>query len=139
MRLQKRQYVLITLILVVGTFNLVRVYRARHQPAAPPPPPIVRGTSTAWAAFDTAASLRDAPDAQFQPALKALQQSLDSTNAVSIPPQTSPDELQDLHGCQTWLLFYRQEHLHPGNKPGWPEQMRQHVDSCVTNHRDIAK
>jgi hypothetical protein len=138
MRLHKRQYVLIVLILAVGTFNLVRVYQVRHQTAAAPKP-VARGTSPAWAAFDTAASLRDAPDDQFQPALKALQQSIDSTNAVSVPPQTPPGELADLHGCQTWLLFYRQEHLHPGNKPGWPAQMKQHIESCVTNHKDIAK
>ncbi|MDQ2924994.1 MAG: hypothetical protein M3R43_05495 [Acidobacteriota bacterium] len=138
MRLQRHQYVLIILILALGAFNLVRRHRL-HRQTALATRPIVRGTSPAWPFFDTAASLRDAPDAQFQPALKALTQSIDGTNAIAIPPQTSKDELTDLHGCQTWLLFYRQDYLHPSNKPDWRAQMQRHVESCAANHRDIAQ
>jgi hypothetical protein len=138
MRLQKRQYVLIVLILALGAFNLARWFYYRHQ-AAPAAPAIVRGTSPAWSLFDTAASLRDAANEQFQPALKAFNDSIDNTNATSVPPQASKDELADLHGCQTWLQFYRQDFLHPGNKPGWRDQMLHHVQSCAANHRDIAQ
>ncbi len=138
MRLQRHQYVLIALILALGAFNLARRHRM-HPQTSPVQKPIARGTSPAWPFFDTAASFRDAPDAQFQPALKALAQSIDGTNAVAIPPQASKDEGADLHGCQTWLLFYRQEHLHPSNKPDWRAQMQRHVESCVAHHRDIAQ
>ena len=138
MRLQKRQYVLIVLILALGAFNLARWFYYRQR-AAPVSAPIARGTSPAWALFDTAANLRDAPNEQFQPALKAFNDAVDNTNSTAIPPQASKDELADLHGCQTWLDFYRQDFLHPGNKPGWRDQMSNHVKSCVTNHRDIAR
>jgi hypothetical protein len=137
MRFGKRQYILILLILALGAYNLVRFHRLRDQAAAPQP--VARGTSPIWPLFDNAVAVRDASDAQFQPALKALNQGIDNANAASIPPTTPPGELADLHGCQTWLLFYRQEHLHPSvNKPGWAAQLQSHVNSCLTNHRDIA-
>jgi hypothetical protein len=138
MRFRPRHYVLIVVILALGAFNIVRRHRLQEKPVSPPVA-IVRGISPVWPIFDNAAKLRDASDDEFQPSLKSLNQALDSPNATSIPPQTSAAELTDLHGCQTWLLFYRQEHLHPSNKPGWLAQTQQHVDSCVLNHQDIAR
>ena len=138
MRLKRRQYILIILIIAVGTFNFMRM-RRQASPPATAPQPVARGTSPAWPLFDNVANLRDAPDEQFQPALKALVQGIDSTNAAAIPPQASPAEIAELHGCQTWLLFYRQEHLYPTTRAGWLAETKGHVDSCVTNHRDIAK
>jgi hypothetical protein len=130
MRFRPRHYALIVIILALGAYNLVRIHRARQQPT-PTPQPTASINSPVWTLFDNTAAVRDAPDTQFQPALKALNQAID--NAA-----TSPD-IADLHGCQTWLLFYRQEHLHPAvNKPGWPAQLQTHVNSCVANHRDIA-
>ena len=144
MRFRPRHYVLIVIILALGAYNFVRIHRLSQQTASAPVPtpasqPAAHSNSPVWPLYDNAATLRDAPDAQFQPALKALNQGIDNINAASVPPTTTPDEIADLHGCQTWLLFYRQEHLHPAvNKPGWAAQLQSHVNSCVANHRDIA-
>ena len=139
MRFRPRHYVLIVIILGLGAFNIWRSHRARQQSPTLVTYTYSRGTSPAWDVYDTAASLRDAPDAQFQPALKALNQAIDNTNAVAVPPQASASEVTDLHGCQTWLLFYRQEHLYPTTRAGWLAETKGHVESCVANHRDIAK
>jgi hypothetical protein len=139
MRLLPRHYVLLLAIVGLGVFNIVRLHRA-HPPAGTTRTQTTRGTSPAWSLYDSAAALRDAPDAQFQPALRALTDSIANTNAVAIPPQASNGELSDLHGCHTWLLFYRQEFLHPStNRPGWSDQTLQHVLSCASDHRDAAK
>jgi hypothetical protein len=135
MRLRPRHYVLLLLILALALYN---IYRVRHtRELATTTAPAHRGTSPAWTFFDKAADLRDASDDQFQPALQALNDAIDSSNAVSVPPQTSPGEAGDLHGCKTWLLFYRQAFLHPAaDKPGFREQTQLHVLSCKANHRD---
>ena len=146
MRFRPRHYVLIVVILALGAYNFVRIRRLSQQTvpvsttaSEPALQPGSHATSPVWPLYDNAAAVRDAPDAQFQPALKALNQGIDNINAASVPPTTTPDEIADLHGCQTWLLFYRQEHLHPAvNKPGWAAQLQSHVNSCVANHRDIA-
>lgn len=139
MRFRPRHYVLIVIILGLGAFNMWRSHRARQQPAVFTSYTYARGTAPAWTVYDTAANLRDAPGPQFEPALKSLNQAIDSTNATAVPPQASAGEVTELHGCQTWLLFYRQEHLYPTTKPGWLAETKGHVDSCVANHRDIAK
>lgn len=141
MRLAQRQYFYIAAIVGLAIYNGVRIYRARHT-SGPTAVAVhlAPGTSPAWSLFDKAAALRDAEYAQFHPALQAFSQGVDNTNSVSIPPQTSKDDLADLRGCQTWLLFYRQEFLHPSvNKPGWREQTQQHVLSCAADHRDAAR
>jgi hypothetical protein len=139
MRFRPRHYILIVIILGLGAFNLWRSHRARQQPPTFTTYTYARGASPAWTAYDTAAGLRDAAGPQFEPALKSLNQAIDDTNAVAVPPQASAGELTDLHGCQTWLLFYRQEHLYPTTRAGWLAETKGHVDSCVSNHRDIAK
>ena len=136
MRFRPRHYLLILVILGLGIFNYMRGRRAVQQPTTAAPAvaakPLPPGVSPAWPAYDTAAGLRDAPDAQFQQGLKRL------TDAIAGNGQKASDEIQDLQGCRTWLLFYRQEHLHPAiNKPGWAQQLTTHVISCVAHHRDI--
>lgn len=139
MRFRPRHYVLIVIILGLGAFNMWRSHRARQKPATFTTYTYARGTSPAWDVYDSAANLRDAPGPQFEPALKSLNQAIDNTNAVAVPPQASASEVTDLHGCQTWLLFYRQEHLYPTTRAGWLAETKGHVDSCIANHRDIAK
>jgi hypothetical protein len=141
MRFRPRHYVLIVVILGLGAYRLLRVspYDSRAVTLVTDQRDVPRGTAPAWDVYDTAANLRDAPGPQFEPALKALNQAIDSTNATAVPPQASAGELTELHGCQTWLLFYRQEHLYPTTRPGWLAETKGHVDSCVANHRDIAK
>jgi hypothetical protein len=131
MRLRPRHYVLIAVILALGAYNLVRQHRAREQgqfvttsaPSGPVP------QSPAWQSFDQAAALRDAPDPQFQPALHALDQQIDSASAAEKP---------DLHGCQTWLLFYREGALHAAANDTWRQRSTQHLNTCVSRHRDVS-
>lgn len=131
MRLRPRHYILIAIILALGVYNLIRSRRARETstvtlsstaPSGPVP------QSSAWQAFDSAAQLRDAPDAQFQPALKQLHQQIDSASAAEKP---------DLEGCQTWLLFYRQN-THAAPQDAWRQRSIQHLNSCVQQHRDVS-
>ena len=134
MQLRPRHYVLIVIILGLGAFNLLRRHETLPGHTAAPS---ARGISPVWAYYDRAASLRDAPDAQFQPAVDSLMQNIRGANGVAIPPQTSPGELADLRGCRTWLLFYRQSHAGGGAQANWLQRSREHVDSCVAHHHDI--
>src|ERR1700761_2475690 len=102
MRFRPRHYVLIVIILALGIYNLIRMHRAPQRVIAPTNNSVSVGPvsqSPAWQAFDKAASLRDAGDDQFQPALQQFRQQVDSASA---------QEKSDLNGCQTWLIFYRQ-------------------------------
>jgi hypothetical protein len=132
MRLRPRQYVLIALILLVGAFNLYRVHRLRAKATALAPAPAVvalapapPASSAAWSAFDAAAALRDAPDAQFQPALSTLNQKPDAATG-------------DIFGCKTWLLFYRQNLLHPSRDQDWKLRSERHLKGCTTQHQDTS-
>ncbi len=128
MRLQPRHYVLLGLVLLLGIWNLVRLNRARHPAVAPAG---AVADTPGWEAFDHAASLRDAPEAQFTPALDALRTQTESTTG----PQAA-----DLRGCQMWLLYYRHSVPMAGGKPGdWAMLASGHVQSCLTNHRDIGR
>ena len=131
MRFRPRHYVLIAIILALGIYNLVRMHRAPHRVVAPTSAPANIGPapqSAAWEAFDGAAALRDAADPQFQPALSALKQQIQTA---------SSDQKPDLDGCETWLLFYRQN-MHAPARDSWRQRSTQHVDSCVRYHRDIS-
>ena len=131
MRLRPRHYVLIAVIVALGVYNLVRMHRAPQRVIAPTNSSISVGPvsqSTAWQAFDKAASLRDAGDDQFQPALSVLRQQIVSA---------SKKEKQDLDGCQTWLTFYRQN-AHAAANDSWRQRSTQHLNSCVSQHRDIS-
>jgi len=135
MRFRPRHYLLIALIVALGIFNF---YRARHSrnaatgtssrtPAretSPTPPQ----AAAAWAAFDKAASLRDAPLEQFSPAAQELQHQID----VAQPPSV----VIDVKGCQTWLQFYRQSVLHPSHDTSWHDRSVGHLNTCVAQHAD---
>ncbi len=131
MRFRPRHYVLIAIILALGVYNFVRMHRASQHVIAPTAVPVNVGPvpqSTAWQAFDKAASLRDAADDQFQPALAALKQQIGTA---------SEKERADLDGCQTWLLFYRQN-AHASAKDVWRQRSTEHLDNCARYHRDIS-
>ena len=135
MRFRPRHYVLIALILGLGLFNFYRARHAHsvpgtapsHQPAqetAPPPPQ----AAAAWAAFDKAVALRDAPADQFSPASLELQHQIDIAQPQSVTI--------DVKGCQTWLLFYRQAILHPSRDPAWHDRSARHLSACAAQHAD---
>lgn len=121
MQLRPRHYVLLTVIIGLFIFNIVR--HRRDQKAA------LRETNAlstpAWTAFDKAAALRDAPDADFQPAFTALR------SATEGPTTDAPDiaqALTDVRACKTWLVFYR--------NPQWRSNAKKHVNGCTQFHRD---
>ena len=131
MRFRPRHYVLIAIILALGVYNLIRMHRAPQRVIAPTNNSVSVGPisqSPAWQAFDKAAALRDAGDDQFQPALSALKQQIASTSA---------QERQDLEGCQTWLLFYRQN-AHAAPNDTWRQRSTQHLNNCISQHRDVS-
>lgn len=139
MRLKSRHYVLLALLLGLGIFNLIRYEQVKHTPGAKPGE-LSRGSSPAWDAFDKAAIARDADDATFLPAFKALGEAIDTASAEKFPPRDDAPELDGLRGCKTWLEVYRHEHLHPSvNGPGWVDKAKTHVDSCQATHRDSSK
>lgn len=126
MRLQPRHYVLLGLVVLLGIWNLLRLRRARH-PDAPPPAVSTPG----WTAFDHAAALRDAPEAQFIPALSALRSQAEGA--------TGP-EGTDLRACQMWLLYYRHSvPMASGKANDWAMLATSHVQSCMANHRDVGR
>jgi hypothetical protein len=131
MRLRPRHYVLIAIILALGIYNLVRMHRAPQRVIAPTNSSASVGPvsqSPAWQAFDRAAALRDAGDDQFQSALQRFRQQMSSASAK---------EKQDLDGCQTWLIFYRQN-AHAGSQDSWRQRSTQHLNNCVSQHRDVS-
>jgi hypothetical protein len=131
MRFRPRHYVLIAIIVALGVYNFVRMHRARQRVVAPTTAPQLTGPapqSSAWQAFDSAAGLRDADDPQFQPALSTLKEQIQTA---------SSNQKADLDGCQTWLLFYRQN-MHAGTNDSWRQRSTKHLDSCVQFHRDLS-
>jgi hypothetical protein len=131
MRFRPRHYVLIAIILALGIYNLVRMHRAPQRVIAPTNSSVSVGPisqSPAWQAFDKAAALRDAPDDQFQPVLQQLKQQVDSASAQEKP---------DLDGCQTWLLYYR-HYSNAGPQDAWRQRSTQHLNNCVSHHRDLS-
>lgn len=131
MRFRPRHYVLMAIILALGIYNLIRMHRAPQRVIAPTNVTVSTSPvsqSPAWQAFDKAAALRDAGDDQFQPALSSLKQQIESASA---------QEKQDLSGCQTWLLFYRQN-AHAASNDTWRQRSTQHLNNCVSQHRDVS-
>jgi hypothetical protein len=128
MRLRPRHYVLFLVIVGIFAWNIVR-NRHRAPAADPQPTPIVHTgpppQSPGWSAFDTAANLRDAPDAQYLPALKSLQSTLPS----------DPNKA-DIDGCLTWLEFYRQGMAHAGSDPEAKQRSLRHLNGCSKFHLD---
>lgn len=127
MGFRPRHYVLIAIILALGVFNFVRI---RRRAAAAPVAVASSGPvahSPAWSAFDQAASLRDAPEAQFAPVLGDLQKALQTGNDPTIA---------NVKGCQIWLMYYRQQVLHPSRDTSWRDRSAQHLDTCVKTHQD---
>ena len=130
MRLQSRHYLLIAIVLALGIYNLVRVYRARGN-ASGVAVPANRPGSPAWGSFDRAAALRDAPEAQFTPALTALRAQADAAQG---------SDVGDLRNCLMWLQYYR--HSAPmagGNANSWGMLATGHVQSCMNEHRDVGQ
>jgi hypothetical protein len=125
MRLRPRHYVLIALLIGVFLFN--RFHRRAVSPdataihLAPTAPP---ADTPAWRAFDAAAHLRDAPAAQFDPALDTVHKEL----------QLTPTP--DISSCLTWLDFYRQSTTHPVKDKQWSDRSARHLDSCTKYHAD---
>jgi len=129
MQLRPRHYVLLAVIVGLFVFNIMRHRHAQPAITPRPAPIILTGPplqSPAWAAFDHAASLRDAAEADFQPAMTSLQQDIHSAPSA------------DLNGCLTWLEFYRQGALHPSVDPAWKQRSQHHLDGCVKFHLDTS-
>jgi hypothetical protein len=128
MRLKPRHYVLFLVIVAVFVWNIVRNHH--RQPALQPAPaPIVHTgpppQSPGWSAFDAAANLRDAPEAQFQPALKSLQDLLPA----------DPNHA-DIKGCLIWLQYYRQGMAQTRTDPQMKDRAIHHIDGCTHYHLD---
>jgi len=122
MSLRPRHYVLLAVVIGLFIYNVVK-HRRDQRAAAPPTQNVL--TAPAWAAYDKAAALRDAPDDQFKPAFEALRQATES------PDAQQPDKAQaltDAINCKTWLYFYR--------NPSWKASATKHVNGCVQFHRD---
>jgi hypothetical protein len=130
MRLRPRHYVLIAVIIGIGIFNIYRARKARAPQSVAVQTSANAPSSPAWTAFDKAAALRDAPDAQFSPALQNLQQTVDAATTANDPT------VSNVKGCQTWLMFYRQGVVHPSADKSWKQRSSQHLDACVKNHQD---
>lgn len=127
MNLKPRHYLLLAVVLALGLWNVIRSRRA-HESANS------TGTvsgSPAWQAFDRAATLRDAPEPQFAPALDALHA---RTEAATGPDAT------DLRGCQLWLAYYRHSvPMASGKSNDWAMLATGHVHTCMTTHHDTGR
>ena len=129
--MRPRHYILIALVIGLGIFNYVRSRRARVSQNTEA---VVVSTgpapqSAAWTAFDKAASLRDAAETDFAPALQSLQQAEQEAPAADT-------SIAEVKGCQTWLMFYRQGVVHPSKDTAWRERSTKHLDDCVKTHHD---
>ena len=128
MRFHPRHYLLIAVLVALAVWNYMR----SHRPHPTATTTIYTGPTTpAWQAFDHAASLRNAPEPQFTPALDTLR-----TQATAA---TGPDAA-DLRNCLMWLQYYR--HTTPsasGNAANWGTLATGHVQSCMAEHRDLGR
>ena len=131
MRLHPRHYVLFAIVLALAVWNFLRIRRTQGGRSGTDAGTgaVVKPVSPAWQAFDAAANLRDAPEAQFTPALNGLRAQTEAA---------APDEAADLRGCQMWLMYYRHSASSVGGKPGsWASMATGHVQSCLGTQHDV--
>jgi hypothetical protein len=136
MNLRPRHYVLLVIILGLFVYNIVRHRREERNlisTSTAPAPVIIqkpRLNTPAWAAFDQLASLRDASPAEYDPALKDLQKLL------PLDPNQHDGHIEDIHGCLTWLEFYRQGAAQTHPDPQMKTRATHHIEDCVKYHQD---
>ncbi len=124
MQLRPRHYILLVVVISLFVYNVIKHrHDERARQAA------LQSTNSlaapAWAAYDKTAALRDAPEAQFQPAFTDLR------SATEGPDAQQPDKAQaltDVIACKTWLLFYR--------TPSWRHNAQKNVNGYIKFHRD---
>ena len=146
MQLKPRHYVLFAIIVAIFIYNMVRHRRDTRPSASTTPAPIVitqpRLDTPAWAAFDHAAALRDAPDADFLPALKDLNQLLpldpNPTDGHIADNHLADNHIADIKGCLTWLNFYRQGMVQTHADPKMKLRSAHHLDTCTKYHLDTS-
>jgi len=142
MRLRPRHFVLLAIVVGLFVYNIVQgrirqrdLLRQQRQAQAA----LAAG---AWSAFDRAAALRDAPDAQYLPAYDALRQATEDNAAPSstAPSNTTTSQaaaLAPVRGCKTWLMFYRQPApAYATPHPTMHDRAAAHVATCMAAHRD---
>ena len=128
MRLQPRHYLLIAILVALGIYNLIRL---QHRHAAISQAAHPASGSPAWQAYDHAAALRDAPEAQFTPALSKLRPQANAASGA---------DASDLRNCLMWLEYYRHSVPSAAGKAGdWAMLATSHVQSCMTEHRDLGR
>jgi hypothetical protein len=123
MQLRPRHYILLAVVIALFVYNIIKHRHDEHaRLAAIQANPLA---APAWAAYDKAAALRDAPDDQFNPAFTALR------TATEGPGTEAPDMAQaliDVVHCKIWLNIYR--------TPDWRSKAQKHIDGCTKFHRD---
>jgi hypothetical protein len=133
MRLRPRHYVLFALIVAVFVYNIIRNHRSKPS-LTPTPIHVVptgpKADTPVWRAFDHATALRDAPNAEFQPALDALHLQIDQS---PVDPNLSA-----VQGCLTWLEFSRQGVTHPSRDTEWKDRSTHHLNGCTQYHLDTS-
>ena len=132
MRFRPRHYVLIVIILALGVYNLMRMHRAPQRVIAP-----TNSLRQRWPGLTIArvAGLRQGrqPPRRWRRSVSARTPAASSSRSTS----ASAQEKQDLDGCQTWLLFYRQN-AHASPQDAWRQRSTQHLNNCVSHHRDVS-
>jgi hypothetical protein len=134
MSLRPRHYILLAIILGLFLFNMVRHRHDDRNAISNTPAPVLihkpRVDTPAWAAFDHAASLRDDPTATYDPALQDLDK------LIPLDPNQKDGHIEDIHGCMTWLEFYRQGAAQVHADPKMKDRATHHIDDCVKYHQD---
>jgi hypothetical protein len=135
MSLRPRHYVLLAVILGLFIFNMVRHrHDERNAVSNTTPAPVIinkpRIDTPAWAAFDHAAALRNDPAATYDPALQDL------NKLIPLDPNQKDGHIEDIHGCMTWLEFYRQGAAQVHSDPKMKDRATHHLDNCVKYHQD---
>ena len=134
MQLRPRHYILLAIVLGLFLFNMVRHRHDDRNALSNTPAPVIitkpRMDTPAWAAFDHLAGLRDAPAADYDPALQDL------NKLLPLDPNPRDGHLEDIHGCMTWLEFYRQGAAQVHADPKMKDRATHHIDDCVKYHQD---